>query len=210
LKKIRVLLTDDHPLLLDGTRAFVERDPACEVCAVAHNGAEALELTAQHQPDVVVLDVHLPDSDGLTIARTLREQHPEIEIVMYTGQRGEEMIEALFRSGVKSVIAKTEPSEMLIAAIKAAAEHQTFITPAVSDIIFRMAIEGGPRVAITPREREVLRLVAQGHTNKEIATHLQISPRTAEVHRAALMQKTGATSTAELVRYAIRNAVLEA
>ena len=210
MKKLRLVLADDHPMLVAGTQLLVSNDPALEVCAVASNGRETIAEVARHHPDVVVLDFHMPDTDGLSLARAIRKEHPEVEVVIYSSEAHEEVIERLFEAGVKSFIRKTESSELLIAAIKAAGEHRPFLTPAVGEIIFRRAMGKPVESHLTPREREVVRLIAEGKSNKQIAAKLGISARTAESHRAALMRKLGFASTADVVRYAIRNGIIEA
>jgi len=209
-KKLRILLVDDHPLLRDGTRLLLSRELDCEVCATAENGQEALEQTARHHPDVGVFDLHMPDTDGVSVARQIRKENPGVELVIYSGEPREEVIERLFEVGAKSFIRKTDSPDLLVAAIKAAGKHKTFITPAIGDMIFRRAIERPSQADLTPREREVVRLIAEGKSNKEIAAALRISARTAETHRAAAMRKLHASSTAEVVRYAIRTGVIQA
>ena len=210
MKKVRVLLADDHPMLREGTRLFIEREPDFEVCATASSGGEAVELAAKHRPDVVVLDLRMPDSDGLTVVRQIKKENARIEVVIYSGERGEEIVDRLFEAGVMSFIRKTDPTELLIAAIRAAGEHTPFITPEMEEIIFRRAIGQPSHSDLTAREREVIRMIAEGKLNREIAQALGISARTAEVHRAAIMRKLGASSMADVVRFAIRNGVIEA
>ena len=211
MKKLRILLADDHPLLRHGTEAFVSSDPELEVCAVAGNAREAVEETARHRPDVVVLDFHLPDGDALSVAREIKATAPDVELVVYSAGVRDEIIARLFDAGVKSFIRKTESSELLIEAIKAAGQHRPFVTPAVQDLILRRAFAPAtPGTDLSPREQEVVRLVAQGTPNKQIAAELGIGERTAESHRAAIMRKLGATSIADVVRYAVRNGIIEA
>ena len=210
MKKLRVLLADDHPLLREGTARFISSDPEIEVCAAASNGQEALAEAASHHPDVVVFDLHMPDTDGLSVLRQLKTQNPKVELVVYSAGRADDVVEELFATGVRSFVRKTDPSELLITAIKAAGEHKVFLTPAVGEILFSRVMGKPSQADLTTREREVIRLLAEGKSNKEIAKALGISARTAETHRAALMRKLGVSSTAEVVRYAIRSGVIEA
>lgn len=210
MKKLRVLVVDDHPLLREGTRLAIDADPDCEVCATAGSGREAVAQAAGHRPDVVVLDFHLPDADGLSVARDIRRENPEIEIVIYSAEARDEVIAELLENGVKSFVSKAEPSETLLAAIKAVGEHRPYITHAVSEILLRRAMAQPEENDLTPRETQVVRLVAAGRANKEIALELGISARTAESHRASLMRKLRLFSTADVVRYAIRHGIIEA
>lgn len=209
VKKLRVLLADDHPLLCRGTQAFLASDPELEVCALAGTGREAVEETARNRPDVVVLDFHLPDGDALSLAHEIKGTTPAVELVVYSAGVRDEIIARLFEAGVKSFIRKTETSDLLIQAIKAAGQHRSFLTPAVSELIMRRAFEQTSHAELSPREQEVVRLIAHGKPNKQIAAELGISERTAESHRASVMRKLGGTSTADVVRYAIRNGIIE-
>ena len=209
MKKLRVLLADDHPLLRHGTQAIVTSDPELEVCASAGNARETVEETARHRPDVVVLDFHLPDADGLSVAREIKETAPEVELVVYSAGVRDEIVARLFEAGVKSFIRKAESPDLLIEAIKAAGQHRALVTPSVGDLMVRRAIAQPTEPHLSPREQEVLRLVAQGKPNKQVAAELRISERTAESHRASLMRKINATSIADVVRYAIRNGVID-
>ena len=210
MKKLRIMVVDDHPALREGAAVIINRDPACEVCAMAASGREAVKQIARQRPAVVVLDLHMPELDGLSVTRLIKKANPDVEVVIYTADRSEGIVEGLFQAGVKSLIRKTDEPELLLRAIKEAAEHRTFFTPQIGEIVLRLATGNRSLTELTPREREVLRLVAQGKSNREIAAELGVATRTAETHRAALMRKLEAPSTAEIVRYAIRTGVIEA
>lgn len=210
MKKFRILVADDHHVVREGARLIIDRDPECEVCAVVSSGREAVEQAALSRPDVVVLDLHMPDMDGFTAVREIKAQNPDVELVIFSGERSEEVITRLFQAGVKSFIPKTDISDMLLNAVKAAANHKPFVTPEIGEILFGARLGTSSGAELTPREREIARLVADGNSNKSIAASLGISPRTAETHRAALMRKLGASSIAEVVRYAIRNGLIQA
>ena len=217
MNNVRVLVADDHEAVLEGVRALLEREAGLEVCAVARNGRDAVASATRTKPDVVVLDMTMPDLDGISAIRQIKRALPETEVVVYSAHSSEEVIEEAFDAGAKSYIGKAGTSRDLIEAIRSVAEHKPFFTPEISQILFGKFLGAdGPKKAgmseqkLTPREREVVRLLAQSSSNKEIAAALGISVRTAETHRATLMRKLGIKSLAGLVRYAIRNNIIEA
>ena len=217
MNNVRVLVADDHEAVLEGVRALLEREAGLEVCAVARNGRDAVASATRTKPDVVVLDMTMPDLDGISAIRQIKRALPETEVVVYSAHSSEEVIEEAFEAGAKSYIGKAGTSRDLIDAIRSVAEHKPFFTPEISQILFGKFLGAdGPKKAgtseqkLTPREREVVRLLAQSSSNKEIAAALGISVRTAETHRATLMRKLGIKSLAGLVRYAIRNNIIEA
>jgi len=217
MNNVRVLVADDHEAVLEGVRALLEREAGLEVCGVASNGRDAVTYATKMKPDVVVLDMTMPDLDGISAIRQIKRALPETEVVVYSAHSSEEVIEEAFDAGAKSYIGKAGTSRDLIDAIRSVAEHKPFFTPEISQILFGKFLGAdGPKKAgmseqkLTPREREVVRLLAQSSSNKEIAAALGISVRTAETHRATLMRKLGIKSLAGLVRYAIRNNIIEA
>ena len=217
MNNLRVLVADDHEAVLEGVRALLECEAGLEVCGVASNGRDAVTYATKMKPDVVVLDMTMPDLDGISAIRQIKRALPETEVVVYSAHSSEEAIEEAFDAGAKSYIGKAGTSRDLIDAIRSVAEHKPFFTPEISQILFGKFLGAdGPKKAgtseqkLTPREREVVRLLAQSSSNKEIAAALGISVRTAETHRATLMRKLGIKSLAGLVRYAIRNNIIEA
>ena len=217
-KKTTVLVADDHEVVREGTRALILREANFEVCGMARDGREAVELATKLQPDIVVLDVTMPELDGVEVVRQIRRHSRETRILIFSGLQSEEVIAELFRAGVKSYIRKGDPTQNLVAALHSLAEDKPFFTPGVSDVLFSRFLHDDSTTAktaaaeetLSSREREILRLVAQGGSNKSVAAALGVSTRTVETHRAAIMRKLHATSTAELVRYAIRNGIIEA
>jgi len=217
MNNVRVLVADDHEAVLEGVRALLEREAGLEVCGVASNGRDAVTYATKMKPDVVVLDMTMPDLDGISAIRQIKRALPETEVVVYSAHSSEEAIEEAFDAGAKSYIGKAGTSRDLIEAIRSVAEHKPFFTPEISQILFGKFLGAdGPKKAgtseqkLTPREREVVRLLAQSSSNKETAAALGISVRTAETHRATLMRKLGIKSLAGPVRYAIRNNIIEA
>jgi DNA-binding NarL/FixJ family response regulator len=213
----RILIADDHEVVREGMRALIEHEPGWKVCGIAINGQEAVDTAKKLKPEVVVLDMTMPELDGLEALRQIKRALPNTEVMIFSAHHSEEVIEQLFDAGAKSYIQKSDAGRHLVAAIKSLAEHKPFFTPEISEILFAKFFSAGackkqsrPEHSLTGREREIVRLLAEGHSNKEVATALGISIRTAETHRATLMRKLGLDSLAALVRYAIRNNIIDA
>jgi DNA-binding NarL/FixJ family response regulator len=215
--RIRILIADDHALLREGTRVVIAREPGWEVCGLASNGREAVAQAMALKPDVVILDMTMPELNGLDAAIQIKRQLPETEIVMLSAYGSEDLVRSAFEAGVKSFIVKTEAEEFLVEAVKLLARHKQFLTPRVSQILFSSVLypPEGDRTKpeqddrLAAREREALQLLAEGKSNKEVAAALNISVRTAENHRASILRKLNLDSVADLVRYAIRNKMIE-
>jgi two-component system response regulator NreC len=213
---LRILIADDHEVVREGMRTLIEHEPGWQVCGTATNGQEAVDTAKKLKPEVVVLDMTMPELDGLEALRQIKRALPNTEVLIFSAHHSEEVIEQLFDAGAKSYIQKSDAGRHLVAAIKSLAEHKPFFTPEISQILFSKFLsvgsakkQGRQKHALTDRERDVVRLLVQGSGNKEIATALGISIRTAETHRATLMRKLGLDSVAALVRYAIRNNIVE-
>jgi two-component system, NarL family, response regulator NreC len=216
MKAVRVLIADDHEVVLEGVRSLIERQPDLEVCGLATTGREAVDLARKTNPDVVVLDLTMPGLDGLDAIRQIKKALPETEVVVFTAHPSEDLIEEVFEAGAKSYIEKMEASRDLVSAIRSLAEHKPFFTSQTSEVLFSKFLVPGAKKQpervepkLTAREREIVRLLAQSGSNKEIATTLGISIRTVETHRATLMHKLGLHSVAGVVRYAIRHHIIE-
>ncbi len=217
MKTVRILLADDHKVVRQGTRALLSAVPEWEIVGEADNGRDAVSLTAELKPDIVILDISMPELNGLDATRQIKKKSPETEVLIFTGQETEELVHDVFDSGARSYIMKTDAADHLIDAIKALSEHKHFFTSRISEIVFaryiqeKGTLEGAPEKSrITDREREIVQLLAEGKSSKEIATILGISVRTVETHRAAIMKKLGLKSFSELIRYAVRNKIIEA
>ena len=200
-----------------GTRALLSTIPEWEIVGEADNGRDAVSLTAELKPDIVILDIAMPELNGLDAARQIKKISPETEVLIFTAQEAEELVHDVFDSGARSYIMKTDAADHLIDAIKALSEHKHFFTSRISEIVFaryiqgKKPLEGTPEKSrITDREREVVQLLAEGKSSKEVAAVLGISVRTVETHRAAIMKKLGLKSFSELIRYAVRNKIVEA
>jgi two-component system response regulator NreC len=216
MKTIRVLVADDHEVVLEGVRSLIERQPDLEVCGLATTGREAVDLARKTTPHVVVLDMTMPELNGLDAIRQIRKALPDTEVVVFSAHSSEDIIEEVFDAGAKSYIEKTEASRDLVKAIRSLAEHKPFFTSQASQILFsKFLVTGTAKKSdrseqrLTPREKEIVRLLAQSSSNKEIAATLGISIRTVETHRATLMHKLGVRSVAGVVRYAIRQHIVE-
>ena len=217
MSPLRILIADDHEIVRGGTRVLLEHEPGWEVCGIAVNGQDAVDSAKQLKPDVVVLDMTIPKLDGLEVLRQIKRALPNTEVVIFSAQHSKDVIEQVFDAGAKSYIQKSDAGRHLVTAIKSVAEHKPFFTPEISEILFAKFLspvartkQSGTKHPLTAREREIVKLLAEGHSNKEIASSLGISIRTAETHRATLMRKLDIDSLAALVRYAIRNNIIEA
>ena len=214
---LRILIADDHEVVREGMRALIEHEPGWQVCGIAVNGQEAVDKAKKLKPEVVVLDMTMPELDGLEALRHIKRALPNTEVVIFSAYHSEEVIEQLFDAGAKSYIQKSDAGRHLVAAIKSLAEHKPFFTSEISQILFAKVLSSSPgkkqkgqEHTLTNRERDVVRLLARGSSNKEVASCLGVSIRTAETHRATLMRKLDIDSLAALVRYAIRNNIIDA
>lgn len=207
---IRVLLVDDHALLREGTRARLERDPEIEVVAETGNGDEAVELARRLLPDVVLLDVRLDGMGGVDVARALRQDLPEISVLILSAYKSESYVRALFAIGVHGYLLKSATGPELVAAIHAMCSGESILSPEISAQL--TSGESGSGIAATralsDREREALELVGQGLTNKEIGSRLSISTRTVESYVSNAMAKLGARSRAEAIHLAIQRGII--
>lgn len=212
---VRVLLVDDHGVVRDGLRYVIDQEEGWEVCGEAGTGVEAVNAARELRPDVVILDVTLPELSGVEVLRQIKKESPRTEVIIFTAHQMEDLVHTVFDAGARSYLLKTDSREHLIAAIRAACVHKPYFTPRISEIVFsRYVTRPGagdrplPGSSLTAREREVVQLVAEGKSNKEVAARLGTSVRTAESHRAAVMKKLNLQSVGDLIRYAIRNKIV--
>jgi DNA-binding NarL/FixJ family response regulator len=206
---VRVLLADDHDLVRAGLRALVQRVPAFEVVAEAGNGREALELVEQHQPDLVLMDVMMPELDGLNATAQVAKSFPHTRVIILSMNAGEEYVLQAMRIGAAGYLLKNATPAEFELALRAVSRGETYLSSAVSKHVIagyvnRTETQGNSLDRLTPRQREVLQLVAEGNTTKGIARKLHIGVKTAETHRAQLMHELNIHELAGLVRYAIR------
>ncbi|RME71999.1 MAG: DNA-binding response regulator [Verrucomicrobia bacterium] len=217
MKKTRILIVDDHELVLRGLKSTIEEHPDWEVCGEAGTGREALEVARETRPDIIVLDFAMPDLNGLEAARKIRAELPDTEILMLTMHETESLVREALAAGVRSFILKSDAGRLLADAIESLIQGRPFFTGRVSQLILHgylnptdpaESLNSSP-TRLSPREREVVQLIAEGKSTKEVATRLGISPKTAETHRTNIMRKLNLHSVTELVRFAIRNKIVE-
>ncbi|HKP04757.1 MAG TPA: response regulator transcription factor [Chthoniobacterales bacterium] len=217
-KKLRILIADDYQIAREGIRALIERQARWEVCGSVGNGFEAVEKASELKPDIVILDMTMPELNGLDAAVRIKRRLPNTEILMFTAHESDNLIRQAFDAGIKSYVLKSDGHHFLVEAIESLSRHKPYLTAKVSEILSSNVInraesrrgdaEPGQR-RLTARERQVVQLIAEGKSNKEIGNALGISLRTVENHRANIRRKLKLDSVAGLVRYAIRNKMIE-
>ena len=216
MKNLRILIADDHGLVRRGARAVLCSRRRWRVVGEAANGREAVKKAIELKPDVAVVDISMPELDGVEVARQIREAVPDTKVLMLTMHESDQMVRRALEAGARGYLLKSDLTECLAKAVDAVSKGKRFLTPKVSEIVLdgflkpRSQQQHGKRArpATTPRELEIVRLLAEGKTNKEIAALLGITVRTVETHRAKIMLKLGLHSLAELVHYAIHNEII--
>ena len=213
MKGLRVVLADDHALVRAGIRALLERMEGVEVVGEAADGYEALELVAETHPDVVLLDITMPRMSGLAAVARMVRDHPDVRVVMLSVHADAEYVREVLRVGASGYLLKDASDAELGLAIRSVAAGGRYLSPAVSSAVIdgfvrRRGSRRGDAVSLTPRQREVLQLLAEGYSTKDVARLLGISPKTAEAHRAELMKRLGVGDLATLVHYAIRTGLV--
>lgn len=209
--RVSTLIADDYAVVRRGLRALLEEQPDWQVVGEASNGRDAANLAAQLRPDVVIMDIRMPELNGLDAARMILRTVPNTRIVFFTGHQTDEMIERALQVGVRGYVLKSDAEADLISAVRALMQGRTFFTPRASTVVVdRLREKEEPaQPALTTREAEVVQLLAEGKSNKEAAHILGISSRTVENHRAQIMQRLNVRSYSDLIRYAIRNGIIE-
>ena len=215
MTKVRVLIADDHAVVRRGIRSLIMTQPDWQVCGEAVNGRDAVAQATQLQPDVVVMDIAMPELNGLEATRQIAAALPRTEVLILTMDNSEEVARQVLRAGARGFVLKSDADSSLISAVEALRRHKPFLTTHVADLILDRPAESdeSDRLndnALTPREREVVQLVAEGKSNKEVASALDISVKTVETHRANIMRKLNLDSVSDLVRYAVRNKIVAA
>ncbi len=206
---IRVLLVDDHRILRDALRLALAREEGIEVVAEAGTAAEALDSAAALRPDVVVLDIGLPDLSGLEVAARLRRLPQPPQVVALSAQTDKRFVSEMLRSGAQGYVTKASAAEELVRAVRSVAAGGSYLCPEVADaLVCEVRALGGDAPRLGRREHEVLRLIAGGARSAEIAEKLNISPATVDVHRRNIMRKLDLHSVAELTRYAVREGIV--
>jgi DNA-binding NarL/FixJ family response regulator len=210
---VRVLLADDHALVRAGIRALLQNLEGVTVVAETGNGAEVLEFARAHRPDVVLLDISMPGLGGLEVSAQLREALPEVRVVMLSMHANEEYVLQALRAGAAGYMLKDSATAELELALKAVMQGETYLSPPISKQVVEGYVQrvGAEQTAsdnLTPRQRQVLQLIAEGHSTKEIAHRLNLSVKTVETHRAQLMERLQIREIAGLVKYAIRHGLV--
>lgn len=205
----QVLLADDHAIVRDGIKVLLERE-GYQINAEAANGQEAVQLALERQPDVVVLDITMPVLNGLDAAREILRKLPKTKAILLTVHDEDIYVLEGLRIGVKAFVTKTHAAEDLVHAIREVMQGKTYLSPEVSQVVIEAYQNKTEalRDPLSPRERQVLQLIAEGQTSKQIANLLHISVKTAETHRSRILEKLGIHETAGLVRYAIRRGMI--
>jgi DNA-binding NarL/FixJ family response regulator len=210
MKPIRVLLADDHPLLRAGIRSLLEEMEGVEVVAEAADGREALSLIKAHRPEFLLTDIAMPGVGGLDLTEQVGRDHPQIKVIILSMHKDEEYVRRAVLAGAAGYLLKDSDTEELGLALRAVARGETYLSPAVStrllaDYRKQVSATSGPAAGnLTPRQREILQLIAEGMTTKAIASRLGISSKTVEWHRSLLMERLGIHDVVSLVRYAMR------
>ena len=212
---LRIVVVDDHAVVRRGVRALIESRAGWEVVAEAATGREALDAVKRLRPEIVVMDLILPELNGLEATRQIVRESPHTEVLVLTMHHSEELARQLLKAGARGYVLKSDADQNLIAAIDALRQHKPFLTSGVTEFMLDGFLrdaskpEEASKEVITPREREIIQLLAEGHSNKEAATRLGISVKTIEAHRANIMRKLRLRSVSDLVRYAIRNKIAQ-
>ena len=212
MPELRFLIADDHNVFRRGVRAVVENYPNWTVVAEACNGREAIEKAKLVKPDVAILDFSMPEINGLDAARNVLSNLPDTKVLILTVHENDELIDELRRAGVHGYVLKSAPDRDLVSAIKTVLKNQTFYPAATTPAVHRprKSDGGNSKPRLSDRQKEIVRLLSQGRSSAKIAEMLGISQKTVETHRRNIMLRVNCRSTAELVRYAIRNRIIEA
>ena len=213
----QVLVADDHAIVRKGLRSIVESMEGWRICAEAGNGREAVSLGLQHRPEIVVMDINMPELNGLDATRQLCEALPGVRVLILSAHDSEQLVREMLSSGARGYVLKADAGEDLEVALRALAAGRLFFTSSVADMVMRglqkssgLSESTDLPARLSPKEREVIQLLAEGKTNKEVAVRLDISVKTVETHRKHIMGKLDLHSMSDLVRYAIQNRIIEA
>ena len=208
----RVMLADDHAVVRRGLRTLIEGVPGWEVCAEASDGNEAVTLATETKPDVLIMDLSMPGLGGVDATIQIRKVLPQIEVLILTMHESDRLAGQALRAGARGYLLKGESEDKLMEALDALARHQPYFSPSVSETLLQGYLHSEPThdlKQLTPRERQIVKLVAEGKSNKVIASVLNLSIKTVETHRSAAMHKVGAKSAADLTLYAARNDLVQ-
>lgn len=216
--KLRILIADDHELVRRGLIALLQAHEGWEICGEATDGREAVEKAKQLKPDVVILDVGMPNLNGLAATRQLSRQDPHCKIIVLTITDTDQIVQEALDAGARGFVLKSDAARDLVSAVEALQRNRMFLTPRVNDMVLAGFLDRGHRAShgdppelpkLTPREGEVIQLLAEGKSSKEVASLLNLSTKTAETHRSNIMRKLGFHSIRDLVVYAVKNNIIQ-
>jgi DNA-binding NarL/FixJ family response regulator len=213
---LRLVVVDDHGVVRRGVRALLESHAGWQVVGEGGNGREAVELVRTLHPDVIILDLSMPDMNGLEATRRIVEESPQTEVLVLTMHHSEQLAREVLQAGARGYLLKSDADQNLIAAVDSLSQHKPFLTSTVTEFVLdgymqltdRFEEDNGAAM-VTPREREIIQLIAEGHSSKQTATALDVSVKTIDAHRANIMRKLRLRSVSDLVRYAIRNKIVQ-
>ena len=215
MKTVRILIADDHDIVRRGIRALFRDQPGWEVCGEAVTGKDAVDKAKRLKPDIVILDANMPEISGIDATREIRREAPHAEVLILTMDEAPQLMRNLLRAGALGYVFKSDFDRDLVDAVTALSQHQPYFTSKVSQMMLedyqksQIALRRRSESPLTSRQWEVVRLLAEGKTNKEVADALGISVKTAETHRAVVMRKMGFHSFSELVRYAVSQRIVD-
>ncbi len=218
MASLRILVADDHEVVRHGVRSLLEAHPGWEVIAEAADGRDAVEKASTLRPDVVILDIGMPNLNGLEATRQILRGHPPSRVLILTMHESEQVVREVLEAGARGFLLKSDAGRDLIAAVEALQRNKTFFTSKVAEMVLETFLKSKPRSPeegfstreiLTPREREIVQLLAEGKSTKEVAVALNLSVKTAETHRSNIMRKLNLHSISELVLYAVRNNIVQ-
>ena len=214
MNPLRIIIVDDHAVVRRGVRALLESQPGWEVAGEAVTGREAVDLAKRLCPDIVVMDLSLPELNGLDAARQILKDSPRTEVLVLTMHHSEELVRNVLQAGARGYVLKSDADASLITAVESLRDHKPFLTSTVTEFVLDGYVHSAEEDVVnagtvTPREREIIQLLAEGKSNKETASALSVSVKTVEAHRANIMRKLRLRSVSDLVRYAIRNKIVQ-
>jgi DNA-binding NarL/FixJ family response regulator len=213
---LHILLADDHDIVRRGLKDLLEQHMGWQVCAEASNGRDAVDLALQHRPHVAVIDLSMPELNGLEATRRIRQSLPETEVLIFTMHESEELIREVLVAGARGYLLKSDAVRQLIPAVESLSQKKPFFAGRASEVLLDTFLKGGQATSIplgnerlTSREREIVQLLAEGKNNKQIARLLDLSVKTVETHRSTAMRKLELNSLPDLVRYAVRMQIIQ-
>lgn len=210
MSNTRILLAEDHKIVRDGLRTLIDSEPGMEVIAEAEDGRSAVRLAQELSPDVIIMDIAMPDMNGIDATRVIIHENPKVKVIALSMYSDRRFVSGMLEAGASGYLLKDCAFEELVRAIRSVMSNQTYLSPKIAGIVVNRYIGKSPRTEssvftnLTQREREVLQVLAEGMTTKEIAYHLNVSVKTVETHRRNIMEKLNIHSISELVKYAIR------